>query len=132
MLPSGWRLAQHIPLLGYKLLRSPWELLEGFMKTTLTGCYDTTHGQPSVQFPGHCWSYASSWTQCCVQVLCLHKLQINRQMTMNIWWFNTYFPKVPCGTYMPIIIAFHFATLIRALPPLDLVIMQQFFTGVQD
>jgi len=44
---------------------------------------------------------------------------------------TTFFPKEPCGTSLPVIIAFHFATLAHALQPLDLVMMLQLFIGVQ-
>ena len=75
MLPLGWRLAQRILLLGYTVLRSPWELPEGFMKLLFRG----------VMIPlmdNHLCSFlATVEAMHPVEqstVLSLHRLQINR------------------------------------------------------
>jgi hypothetical protein len=51
---------------------------------------------------------------------------------MNIWRFNAFSPQEPRGPSLPVVFAFHFVTLVHALLPLDLVMMQQFFTGPHD
>jgi hypothetical protein len=55
-------------------------------------CCDTTRGQPPVRFPCRYWSPVPSWTQCFVQVLSVHKLQITDNEYLDA--FNT-FPQEP-------------------------------------
>jgi hypothetical protein len=55
-----------------------------------------------------------------------------RRPTLNIWWWNAFFLQEPRAPCLSMIITFHFTTLVHALRPLDLVMMQQFFTDLHD
>lgn len=79
----------------------------------------------SAQFPCHRWSTMPSWTtQCCMQVFSPHN---GRLLIMNIWWFNTIFPKQPHSSSLPMTITSHFMTAVHAPP--DSVTMQHFFSS---
>jgi hypothetical protein len=58
--------------------------------------------------------------------LSLHRLRITDSI------YNASIPQETRGPSLPTIIAFHFATLIHPLRLLDLVLTQQFFTGMHD
>ena len=51
---------------------------------------------------------------------------------MNISQYNALFTQEPRGLSLPMIIAFHFATLVHVLWPLFFIMMQQFSTGMQN
>jgi hypothetical protein len=68
-------LAQHIPVQSYTSLPPPRKLLDGFTEPLFTGVA-TPHPQPPVQSPCPCWSSILSWTQCCMQALFVHMLQV--------------------------------------------------------
>jgi len=51
---------------------------------------------------------------------------------MNILQRNALFTQEPRGLSLRLITAFHFATLVHALRPLYLVMMQQFSTGMHN
>ena len=49
---------------------------------------------------------------------------------MNTWRCNAFFPQEPRSPSLPMIIAFHFVTLVHAFRPLYPVKTQQFFTSM--
>ena len=121
----GW----HIPLLGYILLPSPWELLDGLTEPFFLGICNTIHGELPVQFPCHPWSSAPCWKECSVHVLSLHKFQKTRWISRG--WMPS-LPQEPCGPSLTITIISHFAMLVHAVQSLDFVMNQQFFRGIHD
>jgi hypothetical protein len=56
-----------------------------------------------------------------------HQLQI-----ADMWRFNAFIPQEPHGPSLPMIITFHFATLVQVLRQLDLVMLYQILTGMQN
>jgi hypothetical protein len=45
---------------------------------------------------------------------------------------NASFPQDPCGSFLPMIIAFLFAAIVYMLLQLDLIMTQKLFTGTYD
>lgn len=123
-------LAQHSPQLGASLLPSPWGLQDGCMEPFFRGfAIPLMDNCP-------CGFLASLEALYPVEYSAVYRCFLStncRQLTMNIWQFNAFFPQEPCGPSVLMITAFHFVMLVHALWPLVLVTMQQFFfTGMHD
>jgi hypothetical protein len=90
--------AQHIPLLGYMSLPSPWELLVGFTEPIFEGVMRyyssnrlcsflaTAEAPYPVEHSAACRSFLS--TNC-------------RQLALNIWRCNIFFTQEPRGPSLP-------------------------------
>jgi hypothetical protein len=101
-------LAKHIPLPRYIRLPSPWELPDGFTEPFFRGV-----AVPPTD--SRCCSYPvehSAACRCFLSTTC-------RQPTINIRRCNAFLAQEPRGPSLPLIIAFHFATPVHILRPLD-------------
>jgi len=122
-------LAQHIPLLLNASLPSPWNLPDDLTEPFFRDVAITpTHSHlctflATVEAPNPAEHIAVR--RCFLITHC-------RQPTLHIWRCNAFFTQEPRGPSLPMINAFHFATPVHALWPLDLVMMQQFLTDVHD
>lgn len=108
-------LAQHIPLRSYTSLLFSCEILDGFTKTFFRG---TALSLMDIQ---QCGFLVSAEVPCPIKhgAACRFWLfTICRQQTMNIWLFNVIFLQEQCGPSLPMLIAYHFASLFHALRPL--------------
>lgn len=71
-------LAQHISLLGYTSLPIHYKFLDGFTEPFFRYMHSCLCSSC------HCWSSIPSWTQGCLQVVSLHKLQITNDEYLTV------------------------------------------------
>jgi hypothetical protein len=105
-------------------------IIKSGMIFTVTSARDVAYDRRLAPFCAGCLPLVKFRTQLitlCVQVPSLHKLQITDDEYLTL---SRLLPQEPRGPSLPMIIAFHFATLVYALRPLDSVMKAAVFPGM--